>query len=751
MIESQTPLDQSAPVGGSGALATPTANPAEAAAQQAVPSPEQVVAEIYHKYDVRRQMRRPYEVQWYLNASALRGFPDVRWNAELNRLEMKREPAHRKRHRINHIKAKYVARVAKYTKTPPAPTVLPATTDRDDIFNARASQKALEYLTRKTNLRAQWMRVMQWVPLTGKAFWWLRYDEDRVAYAPTMLDGQREPIMGDVEVDYGSAFEFLPADPGIEVLAEQPEIMRVRMVKCRDIEQRFQLPVGSIPKESNDADLFFYQRQIADLGTRQQGMASRAVTAMGDDISDGYALQIECFTAPCAKYPQGRYVVVAGHKLLKAHMELPGQFQHVHRNPYPCVEFCDDAAPGQFWPDAFVERMVGLASEYNEYRSKMSENLAMHFFPKLVVAKQLNLAEDAYTSEAGERLNVNYVPGIPMPNFLQPSSVIGDAWNVLNTIKREMDDVSLIYPSVLGGAGGASSGFQTNLLQEAADQVHGPAIQRNAMALEEAYYKMRHLMKLHYSEPRLISVMGRNNLPEIYEFTRDSIDEQADVRIEPDSLMPMLRSARVDMIRGMFGDGLFGDPKDPVTRKRVLDMIRMGGYADFEIDREQRDQEQAQLENIQMTRQEPLDKPQVWEDHRIHWESHVDLFKSSESRAWPEPLRVAYAWHALIHLSYLSEDDALKMAGEFGLREKLEQLLALRRPPAPAPPEPQPGPPAPAPGPQGPPPQPGPMAPRPMPEMPPGPEGPGGGFPEAPPPAIPPEALAALLAGGQQG
>ena len=748
MIESTFPADQSTAPSPSAAGTTAPPVPATDAAANESLSAEQLVAEIYHKYDIRRQMRRPYEVQWYLNASALRGFPDVRWNAELNRLEIKREPAHRKRHRINHIKAKYVARVAKYTKTPPAPTVLPATTDRDDIFNARASQKALEYLTRKTNLRSQWMRVMQWVPVTGKAFWWFRYDEDRVAYAPTLLDGERQPIMGDIEVDYGSAFEFLPADPGIEVLADQPEIMRVRMVKCRDIEQRFGLEPGSIPKESNDADLFFYQRQIADLGTRQQGMASRAITAMGDDSSDGYALQIECFTAPCAKYPQGRYAVVAGHKLLRAYYELPGQFQHVHRNPYPCVEFCDDAAPGQFWPDAFIERMVGLQSEYNEYRSKMAENLAMHFFPKLVVAKQLNLAEDAYTSEAGERLNVNYVPGIPMPNFLQPSSVIGDAWNVLNTIKREMDDVSLIYPSVMGGAGGASSGFQTNLLQEAADQVHGPAIQRNAMALEEAYYKLRHLMKLHYTEPRLISVLGANNLPEIYEFTSDSIDEQADVRIEPDSLMPMLRSARVDMIRGLFGDGLFGDPKDPVTRKRVLDMIRMGGYADFEIDREQRDQEQAQLENIQMGRGEPLAKPQVWEDHRIHWESHVDLFKSPQSQDWPEPLRVAYAWHALIHLSYLSEDDALKMAGEFGLRDKLEQLLALRHPPAPAP---EPAPPAPpqgggAPAPPAPPPPP---MPPPGPPAPPAPEL--GGFPEAPPPAIPPEVLAALMAQGPQG
>jgi hypothetical protein len=260
---------------------------------------------------------------------------------------------------------------------------------------------------------------------------------------------------------------------------------------------------------------------------------------------------------------------------------------------------------------------------------------------------------------------------------------------------------------------------------------------------------MRHLMKLYYSEPRLISVVGQNSLPEVYEFTRDSIDEQADVRIEPDSLMPMLRSARVDMIRGMFSDGLFGDPKDAITRKRVLDMIRMGGYADFEIDREQRDQEQAQLENIQMTRNEPLDKPQVWEDHRVHWESHVDLFKSSESRGWPEPLRVAYAWHALIHLSYLSEDDALKMSGEFGLRDKLEQLLALRRPPPPTPP-PTPMAPEAPPSPEPPPEALPPDALQDLMGPPPGPDVPEG-FPPPPPMPIPPEALAALLGGGLQG
>lgn len=643
-----------------------------------------LVAETVQAYDTRRLLRRPYEVQWYLNASALRGFPDVRWNADLNRLEVKREPAHRKRFRINHIKPKYVARVAKYTRIPPNPTVVPATTDREDIFDARASQKALEYYTRKASLRAKWMQVMQWVPLTGKAFWSIRWDEDAISHAPTKLDSKLAPITGEVEVEYCSAFEILPADPGIELMANQPEILRVRLQPCRDIEKKYNLPTGSIPAESADIDLFFYQRQIADLGTRQQGMASRSAVNF-DDTLPTHALLIERFIAPNQTYPHGRYICVAGNRLLHKQDSLPGNFPHLTRNPYPFVELCDDAAPGQFWPDAFVERMIGLQSEYNEYRSKMGENLAMHFFPKLVVPKQLNLSDDAYTSEAGERLNVNWIPGIPMPMFLQPASVIGDAWNILQTIRKEMDDITLIYPSSLGGAGGSSSGFQTSLLQEAADQVHGPTIQRNAIALEEAYIKIRHLMKQFYEVPRFISLAGRSNIPEIYEFSKDTIDEHADIRIEPDTMMPQLRTARMDQIRQMFTEGLFGPPPDPKTQKRVQDMLRMS-FADFDIERDQRDSEQAQLENITMIEGGKLAKPQPWENHQLHWDAHIDLFKSPEAKAWDHTHWTLSIFHALVHLCYVNPDDAKMMSREFGLEPAiLEVLAAILPPPAPVP------------------------------------------------------------------
>lgn len=634
------------------------------------------VRDVYSKYEKRRSLRRPYEIQWYLNASALRGFPDVRWNAEMNRLETKREPKHRQRVRSNLIKSKYTARTAKFTRIPPGPQVVPATTDREDIFNARASQKALEYITRKTDIPQKWLRTMQWVPITGKAFWAIRFDPS--AMSQTQMDGQSAPILGDIQIDFVSAFELLVTDPGLETLGEQPEIMRAKLVKVADLEEKYPQFKGEIKAEMVDQDVFFYQRQIADLGSRYQASSSRAMDEQQEEPS--HVLMIETFTAPCAKYPQGEYSVCAGQKMLRKEPTLPGDFRFLTENPYPFVEFSDEAAPGQFYPDAFIERLIGLQSRYNRMQSQLDEHLVLHVNPKLMVPKQSNLSPDAYDNEAGEKIEYTALPNIPDPHFLQPASILGDIWNAIAMVKKDMDDVSMIYPSSLGGAGGSNSGFQTNLLQEAADQVHGPAIQRNAYGLREAYVKIRHLMKVHYDIPRLVSISGKNNIPEVFEFSQQSIDEQADVIIEPEQLQPMMKTARMDMFRQMFGEGMFGNPQDPKVLKRVNEILRTG-FQDFDTDQTQRDSEQAQLENIMMERAQPVQKPQPWEDHMLHWELHTDLFKSPQTAQWTPQQWSQNVWHAIVHLNYINPMDAMMMAQEFGLQQSLMQMQMIQQPP----------------------------------------------------------------------
>jgi hypothetical protein len=642
-----------------------------------------IVDEIYSKFDLYRRIRRPYEIQWYINTSAFRGFPDVRWNSEEDRLEIKKEPSHRKRYRINYIKTKTIARVAKYTRTPPNPSVIPATSDREDIFNARASQKALEYITKKAFIRERFMQTMQAVPLTGKAFLAVRWDDKINGASPSknVETGEVAPTMGEVRVDFCPAFEILVPDPGIEDLGQQPDVIRAKLVLLKDLKAKYQEFAEDLKGESKDADVFYYQRQIADLGSRQGGMASGATSyGEGEEDDKKYVLRLEYFVKPCSDYPQGRYVVCANRLKLWDTPNLPGSFMTVNENnPYPFVEFCDDKAPGQFYPDAFVERMIDLQREYNEYRSKIAESLTTNMFPKLIVWNQLGLDETAFNTEAGERLNVNYIPGMLPPSYLSAPNVAGDAWNVIQHIKNEFDDVTSIYPASTGGAKGQNSGYQTSLLQEAADQVHGPAIQRNAYALEELYIKVRHLMKMFYTIPRMITIAGRNNIPEVYEFSRDSIDENSDVKIEPDTMMPPLRSVRLDQIKQWAKDGLYGDIKDPAVLKKIHDASRMHGFVDAEADKQHRDEEEAQEENIRMNRGEPLMKPQPWENHMVHWELHIDEFKSPEAKLWPPEQMQRNVLHALVHLNYINPQQALMMAGEFGLQQPLIQLQQMQQ------------------------------------------------------------------------
>src|SRR5688572_10825176 len=113
------------------------------------------------------QDRRPYEMQWYLNGLGVRNGADAKMHPVLQRLEQpSNEPKHRKRYRINRIRVKFLAKVAKYTNSRPKPTVIPASNDREDVLDARFTQYFLKYLFDTLDLEAKYEEVVSWAEIT---------------------------------------------------------------------------------------------------------------------------------------------------------------------------------------------------------------------------------------------------------------------------------------------------------------------------------------------------------------------------------------------------------------------------------------------------------------------------------------------------------------------------------------------------------------------------------------------------------
>jgi hypothetical protein len=708
---------------------TPVSEPAAQKPGKAPKQPDaaSVVQEVNSKFAQSRQERRAHEPQWFLNSAFLSGRQNVAWHPILNRVVdnqiLRPAPSHRVRVTINRILPKVRARLAKFIKNRPNPVVVPASTDREDKLNARATQKVLDYLWRRLNLETKFRQVLLVAAQCGKAYWWLSWDEQAIGQIRiTGPDGVPQVIsqeMGDPRVEVGSAFEMLVADPGIARTAEQPWIIRAKRRPVKDAKARFQEFSDRITAD-NDTEIFHYQRKTATLSPRGSDNFLSSVTeaGTGGSSNDGFVTVKEYFEKPCPSYPKGRYAVVVGDNLVRYQDELPYEF-YTHENPYPVIEFADIHLEGNYWSPTLVEQLIPLQREYNMIRSKIAEHIRLNAFPKLLVAEQHRLPQNAWNSESGEVIPYIAIPGIDKPQILSPHPITGDAWRHMDSIRGEFEDVAQIHASTEGQVGQATSGFQTNLLQEANDLVHGPDIRTNEMALEDAFVKLRKLIQLGYPIERLITVAGRNYEPDVFEFSASQIDENADIRVETGSALPRLTYARIQSVLEMWDRGIFGNQQDPEVQRRVMDLLELGDIqAQQEFSR--RDEDKARLENMEFRDGKQPEPPMPWDNHEIHWSLHTDQLKAPETRNWDPQRRVGLIVHALGHMRFMNPDAAFTLSMELGLPGAV-----------PPPPQPQLPPPGPA-GPGGPPSPSGPPAPMgaeqgpiPVPPPPPGPGGPG--------------------------
>lgn len=657
--------------------------------------------EVNQKYQRWRQQRRPHEATWFVNAARVRGLNQVRWNPILNVLESKKTPAHRSRDVINLILPKVKAKLSKFLKSRAIPVVLPTSNDHEDILNAQGTTKVLEYLWEKLNLEEKYEEALLWAMQTGKAFWWVYWDPGSVAQLrePQPLIGKAQTFnarLGDVGVEVGTAFEVLVSDPGITHIQNQTEIMRVKVRKTKDVEKMFGLPQGSLTSEVKEGELFQYQRQIANLGARSViGLgAEQAYDDTGKDGKPTYTTVKELFTAPSAEFPNGRYIVTGGGKILHQEQELPYGLANT-QSPYPVVEFADMLTGGQFWPSTMVEQLSGAQTQYTRLRNQLDEQLKLQTHPWIFIPMQARVAKEAFGTEAGQKIPFNFQPGMPAPQqwIVRPEPIVQDVYKTMDIIRTEMDQMSSLYPAAMGQEG-ASSGFDTNLLQEAADSVHAPDIRRNELALKDAAYKIRRIAKMGYDIPRLVTIAGREGAPEVFEFSHEQIDEHANIIIDTGSALPNSKAMRIDAILKLDERQVFGQIGSAERNRRLLKMLQLGTSIEDQ-DIVAKDEDQSRLENLGFTRQQPVDDPMPWEDHDLHYEIHTNLLKSAEIKGWQPQQRTALIRHTILHVKWKNPTNALQLAAVFNMQDviqDIQQTMQIQQsmlpPPMPPPPIP---------------------------------------------------------------
>lgn len=651
--------------------------------------PAKEVADTHKKFGEWARARRPFEGAWFVSAAFLRGQQKVEYNDALGRLITPALPASRISLSINRILPKVKARLAKFFKNRPRPVVIPASAEHEDVLNARATEQFLTYQWYRTHMEEKYRDARLWATVASKGFLTVRWDEGALGKTRTMSP-EGQPVddvvpIGDIEIEVASPFEIYPADNAIASIGKQPEWMRAKLRQKDEVQQRY----PALQKLDRDDD-------AREAGTSSQRTLDRISTLnkRQNDVTGGNAaaeragqvLVLEHFIAPCGKYPKGRYKVIVGQEVAKIVDELPFGMADHPDNPYPIVEISDSVTAGQFWNTTLVEQLIDLQREYNFVRGMISENLRLTARPKMVFCKQHNLADGAYTTAPGEILEITWIPGLPMPFPLTPPNIAADAWQLLALINREFDDLTLIYPSSVGKTGDASSGYQTNLLQEAADSVHAPDIRNDELAIQDLSWKIRRLAKLTYTAPRLIAVLGANSAPSVQAFSQNQIDEFAEVRIQAGSMLPDLKSARIQMITTMFKDGLFGNGQEPAVRRKVLNLIEMGGIETVQED-ERADSDEAHNEELQMSEGVTVPPATFYQEHPDHLFVHQNELKSSHFKTLKSDVQRMKIAHTITHYDWLNPAMAWGLRQQYGFVGP-NDLPVATPPQPPAPPMP---------------------------------------------------------------
>ncbi len=699
---SGSPYDVDATYGGALEPYTPTAE--ESA----------IVSDIDNKYEQWQRQRRPHEQQWFINTAFFRGQQYVEWNTLVGLPTVAPAPMHRVRLVINKIFPKVRARQAKFLKGRAKPTVRPFTNDIEAREDARMTEQALDYYWRKAQLDAAYQDTLDWASKTGHGYWWLSWDPTVMGHVSTKddLTGQtmvEEATLGDVAVETDGTFSLLVADPAISRIGKQPQIMRVKIRSLDYVRARFPEKGKYVSGEATDLNGLRYEKQISllnPIGGIGNGGDIETRAGRRDDPKN--TIVKELFTAPSGDFPKGRYCVVANGVLLKEQGELPYGYWDLKNNPYPVVDFPDLAQAGQYWNTTVLEQLITPQREYNLIRSKVAEQIRYNVHPKLLVAVQHRIPTSAWTTAPGEMVPYVAQPNIPPPQVITPGNISMDAWKTLEMLDKEIQDITHIFPESEGRVGQATSGFQTNLLQEAGDSIHEPDIRQHERAIEEAAIKIRRLMKQGYTIPRLLSLAGHHNEPEALEFSAADIDEHAEIIVEAGSGLPMLKAARIQSLMELYNAGLLGNPQDPEVQRRTVQKLEMGSIDDAWRDARE-DDESALLENKDFREGKQVPAPEFFQNHDIHYKTHISQLKGSETRSWDEQRRLQLIAHVILHVKFVNPQSAILLAQQYGMPMLVADLMQqqVQVPPAgSAPPGAPPPPGGPTPGPGKPPPGP---------------------------------------------
>lgn len=390
---------------------------------------------------------------------------------------------------------------------------------------------------------------------------------------------------------------------------------------------------------------------------------------------------------PCAKYPKGRRIVVAGDKELEK-SEDPGE------NPY--IFFPAVPIPGSAVATGIVTDMTTPQKSYNIKRTAEAKILEEMGNP-VWLKPEGSVDDEDLVNEVGA-----IIPYTPL-NGMKPERAMGSTvdagWqNAMERDEADIEDISGAHEISQGATPKGNNTLGGLQLQVEQDETKlALLVQSYEDGIKIWGEKVLRLIKKHFPEEQQLSIVGENGQIEAFTFSGTDLTGGEVVDVVPGSSMPTLKAVQDEKIMAMWGAGMFNDPATgmPDTRKvvRMLgESIAVEYFDDTEQDRNkalmedrtfqklfedeetvvllmnyqkqmdayQNTVQQAALQGIDFTQAvppppSPVPLPPVRDfyDHEVHIQVHNRFRKTQEYDDLPPELQAIIDQHVEEHMQAL--------------------------------------------------------------------------------------------------
>lgn len=610
----------------------------------------------------------PIRNQWYINLAFYKGDQYV----ALLRGKLIRAPQVPGRIRmvINKIRPAVRTEISRLTSQKPQASVVPASSEEEDIQSAEAGKNLWEYIYETKDVPKVFADAAFWVSTCGVGYVKTIWDDD--ADDPDTTNPETEgPSEGDVCVTAPSPFNILIPNSLELDIQKQPYVLHVYTISIEEAKDRWpdKIKPDHTPNVVSTNEI---------METRYLNLLGAEETAKPDSC-----LIIEAWVKPGATnlLPEGGMFITCDKQVVYKSLDgIP--YEH---GDFPFTKL-ENVPSGTYWTTSVLEDLIPIQKEINRARSQLIENRNSTAKSGYFIQRGA-IDVTKWTSRPGQLIEVN--PGFKEPIPIQVPTMPSFLKDEQQYYAEDFEDISGQHQASKGQApSGVSSATAINFLQERDDSYMAPVYKSFERGIQAVAKQVLELCVQYWDTPRLVRNIGPNDSISVRLLEGADIKTGTDIRIEAGSVLPVSKSAKNAMFMDMITRGII--PADKGLE--LMDLPNMQSYYEemdadkraahrentlFQMmDPDQLDQTlqakdelktvflmQSGMPNEQVARANPviaqqLDKFEApvipvndWDDDGIHIQVHGNFLKSQTFQTLPQNVQQQVIKHYDAHVT----------------------------------------------------------------------------------------------------